>query len=152
MIRAKAAECPAVGNAVRRAVRCESRFAVRGGAAADEERSDHRRGGHVAAGRRRLLGLAIRQKAHRGTRASDRLERGDRRFMALLDRLDAVAVAPETDEEREAFVNLNTPEAYTAYVARYGDNIENIQKISRIRKFKSCTLYFNIRRFAIDRD
>lgn len=54
--------------------------------------------------------------------AAERLERGDRRFMALLDRPDAVAVAPETDEEREAFVNLNTPEAYEAYVAKHAAN------------------------------
>ena len=49
---------------------------------------------------------------------AERLERGDRRLRALLDRPDAVAVEPETDEEREAFVNLNTPEAYEAYMAR----------------------------------
>jgi molybdopterin-guanine dinucleotide biosynthesis protein A len=57
--------------------------------------------------------------------AAERLEREDRRLLALLDRPDAVIVTPGTDEEREAFVNLNTPEVYTAYVARYGDNIDN---------------------------
>jgi Molybdopterin-guanine dinucleotide biosynthesis protein A len=51
--------------------------------------------------------------------AAERLERGDRRLLALLDRPDAVIVTPGTDEEREAFVNLNTPEAYEAYLARH---------------------------------
>jgi molybdopterin-guanine dinucleotide biosynthesis protein A len=48
---------------------------------------------------------------------AERLERGERRLLALLDRPDAVAVAPEPDEAREAFVNLNTPEAYREHLA-----------------------------------
>jgi molybdopterin-guanine dinucleotide biosynthesis protein A len=52
---------------------------------------------------------------------AERLERGERRLLALLERPDAVAVAPEPDEAREAFVNLNTPEAYAAYLAEHRD-------------------------------
>jgi len=52
---------------------------------------------------------------------AERLERGERRLLALLKRPDAVAVAPEPDEAREAFVNLNTPEAYAAYLAEHRD-------------------------------
>jgi molybdopterin-guanine dinucleotide biosynthesis protein A len=59
---------------------------------------------------------------------AERLERGDRRLMALLERPDAVVVAPETDEEREAFVNLNTPEAYEAYAARHGAHAARIRE------------------------
>jgi len=50
---------------------------------------------------------------------AERLERGDFRVASLLDRPGAVTVEPETDEEREAFVNLNTPEAYEAYISKH---------------------------------
>lgn len=56
-------------------------------------------------------------RAELAREAAERLERGDHRFAALLDRPDAVIVEPETDEERGAFVNLNTPEDYQTYIA-----------------------------------
>jgi len=57
-------------------------------------------------------------RANLAREAAIRLERGERRLMAMLERPEAVAVKPETDEEREAFVRLHTPEAYEAFLAR----------------------------------
>jgi molybdenum cofactor guanylyltransferase len=50
-----------------------------------------------------------------GRQALARLEQEDYRFMRLLDEAKAVQVEPQTEEERLAFVNLNTPEAYQAH-------------------------------------
>jgi molybdenum cofactor guanylyltransferase len=50
-----------------------------------------------------------------GRQALARLEQEDYRFMRLLDDAMAVQVDPQTEEERLAFLNLNSPEAYQAY-------------------------------------
>ncbi|MBW7458599.1 hypothetical protein K0U00_31610, partial [Paenibacillus sepulcri] len=43
------------------------------------------------------------------------LERGDLRVMHLLERLQSVRIGT-TEEEEEAFVNLNTPASYEHYI------------------------------------
>jgi len=43
------------------------------------------------------------------------LERGDYRMLRLLERVDAVTVEPETEEQRAAFRNLNTPGDLTSF-------------------------------------
>lgn len=53
--------------------------------------------------------------ARTGRQALAQLEREDYRFMRLLEQVKAVVVEPQTEEERRAFVNLNTPEAYEAH-------------------------------------
>lgn len=44
------------------------------------------------------------------------LEQGEYRVMRALEQLKAVTVEPESAEERQAFVNLNTPEAYRRFM------------------------------------
>jgi len=53
-----------------------------------------------------------------GRQALAQLEREDYRFMRLLEHVRAVQVEPETEEERLAFVNLNTPEAYRVHTSQ----------------------------------
>ncbi|EXX85481.1 molybdopterin guanine dinucleotide synthase [Paenibacillus darwinianus] len=54
------------------------------------------------------------------TRAADRLarllEQGEYRVRRALEQLKAVTVEPESEEERQAFVNLNTPDAYERFM------------------------------------
>lgn len=50
-----------------------------------------------------------------GRQALARLEQEDYRFMRLLDEAKAVRVEPQTEEEWQAFLNLNSQEAYQAY-------------------------------------
>lgn len=54
--------------------------------------------------------------ARAGRLALERLEQEDYRFMRLLDEAKAVRVEPQTEEEWQAFLNLNSPEAYQAYM------------------------------------
>jgi len=53
--------------------------------------------------------------ARTGRHALALLEQEDYRFMRLLEQVKAVRVEPRTEEERQAFVNLNTPEVYRAH-------------------------------------
>ncbi|MGO4373654.1 hypothetical protein AB4Z21_23400, partial [Paenibacillus sp. MCAF20] len=49
--------------------------------------------------------------------AEEALQRGDYRFMRLLEALPRIEVTPTIEEASIVFTNMNTPEAYARYIS-----------------------------------